>query len=450
MSKKNPYSKGNTNIPNIFVKVTPESTLTKYNADISINNPNVNIVTPPKPIQTDVFSIIEYFDYITISNVQYIEYLRHKENINEDLNKFLKNFNNIYDKNNENNNEINFDGNIFDTFLLIIIHSSPLDFQLIRNVLFMSYYINLYKLKEFNEIIDVILNYFKGNLIFLILQNFNDKRLTSYLQTNVKMVIDVIIYIYRIDNNDFLFLLKNNVKNTNDTNFQVINDLIMTNVNIKQNFTNLKDKMTNFFCEYVKNDNYDFDIKNENYLRNFLEDENITNFCSEKNKKYKLFNIINDTVIYHILPNDTKSQKQTIGNDYRYVDLFEINNKILEKICEKTDTKNNKKLFYHYFLEIIVNHLFFDYFNDLKILNHSIKDDNLLLLFYENLNKFFEWVVDTDDKKCFNNIKLIIDNKTQKRGGKYQNKNKKKTSKNKTKKGGKQKRWQTKKKKHKN
>lgn len=80
------------------------------------------------------------------------------------MNNFLENFN--YNYNYNDINDINYDAKIIDTFLLIILHNSPLHFQLIRNILFMSYYINLYNLKGFNEIIDVILNYFKGNFIF--------------------------------------------------------------------------------------------------------------------------------------------------------------------------------------------------------------------------------------------------------------------------------------------
>jgi hypothetical protein len=453
MSKSNPYSKGNTVNPKIFVKVTPDSTLIENNDkidDILINNSNpninivspdtsiknnnlkpntnVNIVTPTKQNQTDVFSIIEHFNYITTLNVQYIEYLRHKYNKNDYLITFLENFNSIY---NNNNIDINFNGdiidknfyvNIIDTFLLIILHSSPLYFQLIRNVLFMSYYINLYELKGVNEIINIILNYLKGNFIFLIIQFFNDKRLIEYLnEKNEEIVINMIISIYRIDNTVFLKLLNNhfNIKNlnaeNNDTIFKKINNLIMQEKSINKNFTNLKDKMTNFFCGYVQNNIFNFDIVNKDYLLNFLNDDNINNFCNEKHKKYNLFNIINDTVIYNILPNDTK--QQTIGNDYRYIDLVKINNKIIKKICKEI---YNKKLFYHFFLEIIVNHLFFDYFNDLKILNHSIKDDNLLLLFYIKLNKFFEWVVKNDeDKLCFPGIQSLINNKTIKYEGKH-------------------------------
>ena len=339
----------------------------------------------------------------------------------------MENFNKIYNKN---DNEINFDDNIIDTFLLIILHSSPLYFQLIRNVLFMSYYTKLYELKGVNEIINIILNYLKGNFIFLIIQNFNDKRLTEYLKKNEKIVINMIISIYRIDNTVFFNLLKNhfNIKNlnaeNNDTNFENINNLIMKEQSINKNFTNLKDKMTNFFCGYVQNNIFNFDIVNKDYLLDFLKDNNINNFCNEKNKNYKLFNIINDIVIYNILPNDTKPQKQTIRNDYRYVDLVKINNKIIKKIC---NYKDNKKLFYHFFLEIIVNHLFFDYFNDLKILNKCVKDDILLLFFYIKLNKFFEWVVKNDeDKLCFPGIQSIINNKTKNYGGKH-NKTHKKT-----------------------
>jgi hypothetical protein len=270
----------------------------------------------------------------------------------------------------------------------------------------------------------------KGNFIFLIIKNFNDERLTEYLKKNEENVINVIIYIYRINNINFLNLLINyfNKKiikdKSDDANFKIIDNLIMQEISINKNFKNLKDKMTNFLCGYVQHDNFYFDIVNKDNLLDFLKDDNIKNFCSIENKKYKLFNIINDIVIYNILPNDKKPQKQTIGNDYRYIDLVEINNKIIKKIC---NSKDKKVLFYNYFLEIIVNHLFFDYFNDLKILNKCINDDNLLLFFYIKLNKFFEWVVKNDeDKLCFPGIQSIINNKTKKYGGKH-NKTHKKT-----------------------
>jgi hypothetical protein len=455
MSKSNPFRKqpvinGKTVTkitPKSTPESTPESTLTLNNGydnvfineNIDTDSRDTNILTPPKQIQKDVFSIIENFEFVTTFNVQYIDFLRYKVDKNKDLNTFLENFNKKYI------NTINFDENIINTFILIILFSSPIDFQLIRNVLFMSHYINVYKLNNNNKTINTILNYFKGNLIFLILINF-DYKIIKHLKEEI--VINTIISIYRIKNDFFLNLLikkdlllkevyDDDKKKNNDKVFETINDLIMKknrNYNFTKNFTNLKDKMKNFFCGYKQTIFSNFDIVNKDYLLDFLKDDNIINFCNEKNKNYKLFNIINNDIAeYDILPNDKNKIKKKIATDkrYRYIDLDKINNIIIKEICSIGD---NKKLFYHFFLEIIVNHLFFDYFNDLKSLNKYIIDDDLLLFFYINLNKFFEWVVKNDeDKLCFPGIQSLINNKTQENGGKQKNKTHKKTKRNKRK-----------------
>jgi hypothetical protein len=473
-SSNKTQNKSAVNTPTNSSKSNKLNTLN--NATIKKNNLNTEYneytepssTTPPKnPENQQITGIDDIFNnnnFITNTNKNLLKQLL--ENSSEDvLINFIKDYSNIV-------KSINVSEQIYDfieTFILIVVNYKPLDFELIKNIIFFDYFKDYYEIEEYEKYLITILNYFKYNLVFLILPYISNKD-SQFYNANKDIIIKTIhIFYYNFDINfiyeciiEYISLKKKSYKNEfNELKYlrihsvfktenyyyaNLIDDLkyifcgtkkntminnnndIMANIFLIPTVYNLDQKINMCNNNFFEKINYDYNakIKSEfvHSMKEIGSDEKIIESLNYRNtdkpqKKFTyrdfFFKSSNDINEFDIYPDESKSVQVQFNLYYK----TNIITSIIEKICseEKNPKKTkeqkniNKKILYIFFYDIIITNIFFGFLkNNLNHINTLLIDDDKIFL-YLHINDFFNWLLNKIiDKNCKKKLDEITNN----------------------------------------
>jgi hypothetical protein len=285
--------------------------------------------------------------------------------------------------------------NEYKSILLLV---SPLDYQLIL-------ILNIINNKNIKKnIVNYLKNNFFNSIINLITKNYNhyDYLITNNIDFNIKKIISKIIIITSLKINSFYLLLINNT---------IINTIVNTN-----------DKQLHFKKIYnllTELDNGAINIHINKFINNAFCDDNISQFLldniktidnrsvtrSLSNKNRKECDKLKNTIIYATID---AFYKQII---IKFNNIFDDDKNLLLNELDDICLNKSKKDIYKYIKEIITFYLFFNAFDedDFYSINKELHKKTLLLLFYDNLTDYTEWLIQQNNKKCYTYIKIIYE-----------------------------------------
>lgn len=323
--------------------------------------------------------------------------------------------------------------NLYKTLILLF---SPLDYQLIL----------IFKIINDTDIKKKIVNYLKNNFF---------KSIINLISRNSSQYNDIITNYYNVEKISFTIIIIISLK---DTSFYLL---------LSYDNNNNFDK-PNYFRKIYNLLNKLDEGKINNHMNKFINDA----FCDDINISKILLEEI-DTTIYNIvtrsLSNKNKTECDKLKNTRIYVTIDEFYKQIIKKIngnfkdneilllneIDNICLNKPKKDIYKYIKEIITFYLFFNNFDEdtFYSINKDLHIKKTLLLFYDNLIEYTEWLIQQNNKNCYTYIKKINENYDEDKFEDYDDNilpslSEKNTEKiNKTKKGG-RKRKQIKTKKH--